>query len=198
MSIDPTRRGSSLLLNGDNLAPELGGDINARVAAMLLEQSQDRKDYLREARRSEEQHLRAVEGAEVQAIRDEAVHVRAAARSRAIGAMVSGGFQIAGGMVMAGSEGDAESQGTSSVLGGSGKAGEAIMGFSASNSDFAAGEARADAKAAENKGKESERRLGDIEEEVREARELAKTAIQFLRDAAEKDGEIQRAALFRA
>jgi hypothetical protein len=197
MSIDPTR-GSSIVLNGGNLAPELGGDINARVAAMLLEQSQDRKDYLREARRAEEQHLRAVEDAEVQAIREEAVHVRAAAQSRAIGAMVSGGFQIAGGAVMAGSEGDAEGQGVSGVLGGLGKTGEAIGEFSASSSDFAAGEARAKAKSAENNSKESERRLGDIEEEVREARDLAKTAIQFLRDVAEKEGEIQRSALFRA
>ncbi len=197
MSIDPTR-GSARLLNGGNLAPELGGDINARVAAMLLEQSQDRKDYLREARRAEEQHLHAVEDAEVQAIRDEAVHVRDAAQSRAMGAILSGGFQIAGGVALASAEGENGGAASSRMLEGSGKLGEGLTGLDAAASDYAAGEARADAKSAENKGKESERRLGDIEDEVREARELAKTAIQFLRDAAEKEGEIQRSALFRA
>jgi hypothetical protein len=111
MSIDPTRR-SIVLLNGDNLDPEVSGDINARIAAMLLAQSQDRKDYLREARRAEEQHLRAVEDAEVQAIRDEAVHTRAAAQSRAIGAIVSGGFQVAGGVALGGiaDKGDAKQE----------------------------------------------------------------------------------------
>jgi hypothetical protein len=196
MSIDPTRR-SIVLLNGDNLDPEVSGDINARIAAMLLAQSQDRKDYLREARRAEEQHLRAVEDAEVQAIRDEAVHTRAAAQSRAIGAIVSGGFQMGSGVAIGTMDcGDAET--TSKILEGSGKASDGIAGLNASTSDYAAGEDRADAKSAENKSKESERRLGNIEEEVREARELAKTAIQFLRDVTEKEGEIQRAALFRA
>jgi hypothetical protein len=197
MSIDPTR-GSSLLLNGGSMGPEVSGDINARIAAMLLEQSQDRKDYLREARRVEEEHLRTVEKAEVQAIRDEAVHTRAAAQSRAIGAMVSGGFQVAGGVALGGIAGKGDAKATSDIFNGSGELSEGFMGLSAAASDYAAGEARADAKSAENKSKESERRLGDIEEEVREARELAKTAIQFLRDMAEKEGEVQRAALFRA
>jgi hypothetical protein len=197
MSIDPTRR-SIVLLNGDNLDPEVSGDINARIAAMLLAQSQDRKDYLREARRAEEQHLRAVEDAEVQAIRDEAVHTRAAAQSRAIGAIVSGGFQVAGGVALGGIADKCDAKATSEIFNGAGDLSEGFMGLNAAASDYAAGEARADAKSADNKSNESERRLGDIEEEVREARELAKTAIQFLRDVTEKEGEIQRAALFRA
>lgn len=197
MSIDPTR-GSSLLLNGGNLATELGGDINARLAAMLLEQSQDRKDYLREARRAEEQHLRAVEESEVRSMREEAAHTRAAAQSRAIGAIVSGGFQVAGGVALGGNNCERNAQSSSKILEGSGKFAEGMTGLDAAASDYAADEARADAKTAENKGKESERRLGDINDEVREARELAQSALQFLRDVADKEAEIQRAALFRA
>jgi hypothetical protein len=185
-------------LNGGNLGPEVSGDINARIAAMLLEQSQDRKDYLREARRVEEENLRAFEAAEVQAVRDEAAHTRAAAQSRAIGAMVSGGFQVAGGVALGGIANKTDAKATSDCLNGSGELTEGFMGLNAAARDYAAGEARADAKSAENKGNESERRLGDIEEEVREARELAKTAMQFLRDMADKEGEVQRAALFRA
>jgi hypothetical protein len=197
MSIDPTRR-SIVLLNGDNLDPEVSGDINARLAAMLLAQSQDQKDYLREARRAEEQHLRAVEEAEVQAIRDEAAHTRSAAQSRAVGAMVSGGLQVASGVALGSIECKTEAESSARILQGAGDFGKAVMDLDAAASDHAAGEARAEAKSAENKSKESERRLADIEAEVREARELAKTAIQFLRDMTDKEGEVQRAALFRA
>ena len=77
------------------LAAELGGDVNAQVAAMMLKHGHDKRANAREMRHSEEDRLRSFEGQQVAKLREQAKHVLEAATRAAYGKIASGGLQVA-------------------------------------------------------------------------------------------------------
>jgi hypothetical protein len=87
------------------LAAELGGDVNAQVAAMMLKHGHDKRANAREMRHSEEDRLRSFEGQQVAKLREQAKHVLEAATRAAYGKIASGGLQVAAGAVTIGSAG---------------------------------------------------------------------------------------------
>src|SRR5262249_45468859 len=141
MSINSIK--GSVVLSGGELAVALGGDASARVAAMLLEQSQEQRGRLSKARQLEEERPYSLETQEVEAMREEALHVRAAATSRAIGSIVSGSLQMAGGFAVVSADCDAEGQASGKICEGAGNFGQGLAGLEAAASDYLAGQARA-------------------------------------------------------
>jgi hypothetical protein len=188
---------SLLLVDADQIAAEFGGDVSARVAAMLIEHSHERREAVREMRRAEEEHLQAMEEQQVAQMREQAAHIREAAESRAIGGLVAGACRIAGGVCMMTADSEYAGRARSEMLGGGGSALESAMGLSAAADDHAAGQADADATAAGNRAEASERRLEDLRDSAADARELGSKALDLIESAKTASAEANRAALFQ-
>lgn len=186
---------SILMQTQDQLAAELGGDVNAQVAAMLLKHSQERKSALREERQAQEQLVSTMEARQVAKMRESATEIRTAAQERAIGQIANGACQIAGGCVsMGGSEID---QAVGEAWKGTGASAEGVTSFDAAEHDYAKGMADADAKQAEHLAGEASRGLEDIKDDQKSAHELVRTALDFLKEIRGASDQSKSAALFQ-
>jgi hypothetical protein len=166
-----------MLMSERDLITELGGDTNATVAAMLLKQSQEKRDCLREERDAQEEQLSHFEQAEVASLREKAEALRDAGMAEAFG-------DIAGGVFTAGSglAGCADLKGSAALLEGCGKAAPGAGMLVAVGPNERAGQAEADKTQFENMAAEAKRRLDDIRDDDHDARDLLKSAIDFLRE----------------
>jgi len=193
MSIDRIGSSSTVLGSLSELALEASGDTNAAVAAMMLEHAQQKRETLGQARLAEEELLRKREAEQVAKIREQAEVAAEAARLRALGSIASGAFGIAGGATIC--AGSGEPSGESKILSASGDPVKGVFEFVAAERDIDAGNARADATAADHRAAAAKRRLEDIHSEQSDARELARTAIDFLKELTKSRAEIDQAAL---
>jgi hypothetical protein len=102
--------------------------------------------------------------------------------------MVSGGFQIASGVVgvagptLQNGQLSPGAEGTQSILQGAGSAARGAGEMFAAEDNRAAGVADADATEAGHAAEAAKRRIDHLEKEAAAARELAKLAIDFLRE----------------
>jgi hypothetical protein len=170
------------------LALELGGDPAAQLAALALKMSHDSREAGQAARSAEEQNILEHQGRQIEALHAQADAIRAAGWARGLAQIGSGGLQVAGGLstlsnlpktelqaVTVGAESKVFT-GSADVLAGGGE----IIG---SSFDARAQEHAAAATAANHRAEAGERRLDGISEELAAARELARDAIDFLREA---------------
>jgi hypothetical protein len=167
-----------------DLATELGGDASAQIAAMLLEHAHESRDGASEARLHEEQNLAAQQAREVEMMREQADHIRAAGLTEGVSMMVGGGLN----MMAAGTDTKALS-GAAEVYQGLGKAGAALE-------EARGQESAAAAKQAGHHASASERRLEDIRTEAQEARELVRTVMDFLRDVGRTETASDQASIY--
>jgi hypothetical protein len=193
MSIDRIGSNSPVLGSLSELALEASGDTNAAVAAMMLEHAQQKRETLGQARLAEEEFLRKREAEQVAQIREEACEAAEAARWQALGSIAAGALGIAGGASMCAAGG--KPSGESTILSSSGDSMKGLFGCVAADHDMAAGNARADATAAEHRGGAAQRRLEEIHSEQSDARELMRTAMDFLKEQSKSRAEIDQAAL---
>ena len=193
MSIDRIGSSSPVLGSLSELALETSGDPNAAVAAMLLEHAQQKRETLGQARLAEEELVRKHEAEQVAQMRKEACEAAQAARWQALGSIVQGALGITGGATMCTNGGAAS--GESKILSESGTGMKGVFDFGATPHSLAAGNARADATAAEHRAGAAQRRLDEIHSEQNDARELTRTAIDFLKELTTSRAEIDQAAL---
>lgn len=185
----------AMLQSQDALAAELGGDANAQVAAMLLKHSQDKQASLRVQRVAEEEQLTAMEEEQVDQMRESAEQIRIAAREKAIGQITNGICQIGGGIVAL--DGTDGGKAAGEIWQGAGDGADGVANLEAAEHEYAQGIADADAKQAEHMANEAGRRLDDIKDEERNARELVRTALDFLREVRGAGDQANKAALFQ-
>jgi hypothetical protein len=177
--------GSSL--DFDARLNDLGGDVNARVAAMVLGAARDSRDAADQARVAEEENLREQEAQQVQAMHEQADAIRAAGNWALGGAIVSGGTQLVG--AAGGFGGDREPYETGGKLVG------AAAQYGGKLEDAHKTDLDATETTAKNHVEASTRRLGDIKELRSDARDLKQAAVDFLRESTRTRGEIDRAPL---
>jgi hypothetical protein len=192
MTIDATNRTTQpstlLFMSHEQIAAELGGDVNASVAAMMLLHAKDMRDSVQATRSMQEEALRRHEADQISAMHEEAHRTRAAGRMEGIGLMASGGFQIASGVAairgstLQGGELTPSARGNQAGLEGAGRLAQGTGNLLAADEKHEADNANTDAAAAGHRAEAVTRRLDDLRDEAADARELAKTAIEFLRD----------------
>jgi hypothetical protein len=170
--------------NQSDLATELGGDTSAQIAAMLLEHAHESREGASEARQREEQNLAAQQAREVEMMREQAAHIRAAGVAEGVSLMVGGGLN----MMAAGTN--------TPVLSGAAEVSKGFGKLSASIEEARGQESAADAKQAGHHASAAERRLEDIGTEAQEARELVRTVIDFLRDVGRTETATDQAAIY--
>ena len=223
MSIDKVGGSSVIALQSSEaaLATQLGGDTNAQVAAMMLKHGHEKRTACRQMRHSEENRLRSFEDQKVAKLREQAEQLLAAGQRRAWGKIASGGLQIAAGAVTISSASSAgvsaeagagtsvtaaqasdaasatrNADGLAAGLRGAGGGAEGGMDLWAVEAEDDARHAEIASTVASNKAEETKRRMEDLKDDEQSARELIRSAFDFVKGVSEKQAEINRAAIF--
>jgi hypothetical protein len=199
MPIDPINHGGSAsvltLEHQETIAEELGGDLDAQLAAMLLKQADERRNMTRVSRDALEKQISSLEEEQVAKLRKKAEEIRRAAVNEGWATIVGGAGTAASGV--AGLCGDADTrsalrafQGGAELAAGSGK-------LMSASDNFAAGQADADATAAEHGAAAAKRELDGLNDEARDARELRRTALEMLAETNRSRAAAYQAALLQ-
>jgi hypothetical protein len=205
MNIDKTAGSDSARLalgaSADGVDGQFDGDVNAQVAAMMLVHAKESRDLNDTAREAEEKHLKEQQDAQVQAMHDQADAVRTAGFADCLGAVFQGGLTMMGGAItMNGATASGGGlapcdQGTVTYLNGFGQLGGAAGKFVGDMERAHEKDLEADGVDDGNHADQAKRRLDDLKEQRQDARELTKTAVDFLRQAEQTKGEADRAAV---
>ncbi|MCA9600032.1 MAG: hypothetical protein KC776_42305 [Myxococcales bacterium] len=197
MSVGKVGTGSVIMLQNseEQLAVELGGDTNAQMAAMMLKHGSDRRTATRHMRHQEEKHLEAMEAKEVSKLREQAREELVAARQKAVGKMVGGALGITSGVVGGCFEGKGAEYAASSLKA-SQSGVEGASEYVAAGSADRASQAQIASKEASNKAEEAKRRMEDLKDDEQSAREIVRSAVDFLKNITQGKADVERAALF--
>ncbi|MCU0694438.1 MAG: hypothetical protein MUF54_23895 [Polyangiaceae bacterium] len=193
--------------NAEDIARELGGDINAQVAAMMLVHARENQHAAREARDVQEKAIAAEEHAQIAAMRDQADRIREQADAQQTGAWMSGLAGMAAGAVtfygaqFAGSDATQAAftrcEGVSTGVASAGKLAGGIYEAKATIARGGATDAETDATAAGHRKQAAERQLDDIKDDARDARDMKRTVLDFLRDMNQSRADAERNAIFQ-
>jgi hypothetical protein len=184
---------SVVLLNQsiDDIAADMGGDINAQLAAMVLKNARDNDKETSHARMLEEREIRQENASAVSEMRDKADDMRA-------GAWISGGLQaIGGGLSMLSTFAEIDAKGfeakedtlaqldassTAAWLQGGSSGAQAASGIVQGGYQAAAVAYDASITQATHQAEESERRLDTIAEHREDSKDAFNAAMDFLRE----------------
>lgn len=191
MSIDRTSGTSStvvLLQDENTIAEELGGDIGARVTALLLEQSHDAGEANREIRHEVEERLRASEDDQVAKMHEKANETRQAGWFEGGGQMAEG----ACGMAAGASSGRMPQiwKGLGEGAAGGGK----VLG---SLHQAHGHDVDADATAAGHRSEEAKRTLDDLRDARKESSDTEQKALNMLSNLRKTEDSTYQAALLQ-
>src|SRR5688572_4982696 len=189
------------------------GDPASELAALLIDHVRESRQSYLEQTAAEEQHLRTVQSAQIDAMRDEADKLRDAGEARGLGLIASGTLTIIGAGVKAGTPSadvpadapsadvpaDApsadvpgpprEPKGTdwSAVANGAAKGAEGGGELFAADDDRQGQLARTRATEYEHQSGEAERRFETLNEAHSHTRELERSAFEHLRNVRETE-----------
>jgi len=200
MSIDTVSANAYHLVDEGNIAAELGGDVDAQLAALLLTSAHDSREAARVERDQEEAQLGEAEQHQVELMLKQADSIRAAGRARGYGMIASGALTVEGGLTalavdlhQPGTKVGAEFE---SSLAGGGKLVEGVFDLGATGFEAAEATQRAQATAMGNQAEESTRRLDELSAQIADARDLARTALEFLRNVKQAETQSDQASLY--
>jgi hypothetical protein len=171
-----------------SFASEFAGDPEAQMAATLLEHGHSTRASTRAARDAAEQQLQHHEHAQVSKMRSQA-------KAMLVGAIGGGALQVASGaltLAAASSHSratEATYKGAAASADGAGKAFSGAASAEVTRLEAGATEAGHRAGACE-------RKLDSINARMDEARDLIRTALDFMKSSQEKASDTNRAALF--
>jgi len=171
-------------LDFDKLAESLGGDANARLAAMVLICGKEKRAAAGQARSIEEQHLQTEEAAQVAAIHDQADATRAAAFFNGFGGIVTGGTAVLSDCGVGG-------EGLKDAGAGAGDLSKMVGKMK----DADGSDAEAAGTEAGNRAHASIRRLDDLKDLSKDARDMINDAFEFLRGTLRTKAETDQAAV---
>ena len=173
------------------MAAELGGDVNAQMAAMVLKHSQESREDLETVRDLEEANITKLEREQVESMMDQADAVRTAG-------LISGGTQMASaafgalGSITAAKGQDEVAQVFNVIAQGAGGVGE----LAASGSHHDAAVAQANATQQGNAAEAAKRRFDEVNSELDEVRAFAREGMDFLKEIRRTEAATNSAALF--
>lgn len=192
----------------DIIAAELGGNPEAYLAAMIVKFAGQRSDALRETRVQIEKHINDMQAEQVERMHEQADEMRN-------GALLSAGLGIAGGActIGAGSLGidsadevDAAGNATAEATKMTGRAKELeglgkVFDGSATGVggiyDKKAKDTEADATSSGNRAAATERQMDAVKDDLDSARELEKSALDFLDQANQTRAQTEQSVYIR-
>jgi len=177
------------------LDAQLAGDTGAQIAVMLVQSARDSRNLAHAAEQAAEERMNALGDEQVQDMYEQADATRSAGQMRALGLIISGGATMAGGLSgldTGGGAGELEAQ----VFSGAGNIAKGALDSGASEQDFEAGVHAADATQAQNRMKQVERQLADLDETQRDASQLVRTAIDAAAELSRTKTATDQATLF--
>jgi hypothetical protein len=193
MNIDRTSDSPSTLVMFDDqnaVASELGGDVGARVSALLLVQSHERSEANQAERHAIEERLQASEEEQVARMRDRAAYIRTAGAIEGGAQILSGGCQMAaGGFLIDGR------QGTAKVFEGAGQLATGAGKFGASGPQGAAAMADADSVAASHRAEAAKRMLDDLRDDRKDIADGREQSLNMLSGLRKTEDATYQAAL---
>jgi hypothetical protein len=197
-SISNPSSGTVLMLESQNaIASEFGGDVDAELAVMLLEQADQSRQMTRQARDAVERRLSSQEEEQVAKLREKAAETRQAAQVEGFTAMVGGAATMYGGMVGLAAGDDEDLQHTAELAKGGAGFNAGVGKLDAASHTFGAGKADADAVAADHRAAEAKRELEQLGAEDQDARQLGRTALDMLAETNRSRAAASEAALFQ-
>jgi hypothetical protein len=203
MTIDASNRvstGTLLFTSSEQIAAELGGDVTASVAAMMLLHAKQTREAVQTAQAIEEEKLSIYEENQIRSLHEQADWTRSAGIKEGLGLMMKGGLRIASGTVgirastLENGELSPGARGSQAILDGSGDGAQGGSQLLAAVDNHAADVAEADATDAEHRAEAAKRRLEDLDDQSADARKLTKDVIEFLRDQARTKASTDNAA----
>lgn len=204
MNIDATQTtlNRTSLLTPDDIEARFGGDANAEIAALMLGHARDVREGARESRAAEERNIEAQENLQVEEMRNQASDIRRAGTIEGVTEIGTGALDLwAGTTTMTGdtfSDGKLKPEVDGKVLLAKGSS-EIVKGTGTMGAAWFKGESQTDdanGTAAGHHAQAAIRRLDDIKDVEKDARDLARTAIDFYRDQVHAQAEADHAALF--
>jgi hypothetical protein len=197
-SISNTNPGAVLMLEQpDAIALELGGDLDAELAVMLLKQADESREMTHQARDAVEKRLSYLEEEQVTKLREKAAETRRAAEVEGFTTMVGGAATVYGGVVGLAAGDDEDLQHTATVAKGGAEFGAGVGKLDAARHNFGAADADADATAADHRAAEAKRELEQLGAEEQDARQLGRTALEMLAETNRTRAAAYQAALFQ-
>jgi len=169
--------------------PSPRADIGLVIAKMVIENAFNSRKQARQDREHATKAMVAAQDAQVSKMREMAEKRYEAAQTEAYGKMAEGALGVLGGFATAGgfSKNDTQlkaqtNSGLGEVIGSQGKVLGGVMSLASAGDKRAADRLDADAKAFENEATQHKRTIEDADDDAKEARELSRTALDFLRE----------------
>lgn len=198
MSIDrvggPSQSPITMMDSYEQVSAELGGDVDAQIAALMLVSSHEQRESLQKARQATEERLEASEDEQVKSMREQADAIEKAGFWKGAAQMCEGAGQIAAGGFGLGTDAQEPAQ---SLSAGTGKAGGAGLDFIGGEYDREAAEKNADATAAGNRADADKRTLDDVRGDDKDARDTARKALDMVEQLQNTQAAMNQAALFQ-
>jgi len=197
-SVSTTNSSTVLVLEQpDAIALELGGDLDAELAVMLLKQADQDREMTRQARDAVEKRVSSQEEAQVQELREKAAETRRAAEVEGFATMVGGAATAYGGVVGLAAADDEDLPHTAELAKGGAELVAGVGKLDAAGHKFGADRADADAVATEHRAAAAKRELEQLAAEDQDARQLRRTALDMLAETRRTEAAMYQAALFQ-
>jgi hypothetical protein len=157
--------------------PDLGGDVGFIIAKMVIDNAFTNRMQARHDRQRANEVMVASQKEQISHMREAAEKRYLAGTLEAWGKIGEGAYGIAGGATMA-----AGSEGGGKIACSFGSIASGTTSLVAQGSRHAGDELDADAKAAENAASQQRRLIETADEDIKEARDYTRAAIDFLRE----------------
>lgn len=157
--------------------PSASGDIGLMIATLVIDNAFTSRIRARQDRQDATNAMIAAQKDQIAHMRDAAEERYAAGQLEAGGKIWAGMFGIAGGAATAGNE-----EGVGKIYSSIGEIGAGAASLDAKSSARAGELLDADAKAAENEASQQKRIIEAADDDIKEARDYTRAAIDFLRE----------------
>ncbi|MFZ5897564.1 MAG: hypothetical protein ACOY0T_41325 [Myxococcota bacterium] len=186
----------NLLSSADLVTMDLGAAPEAQVAQLLAESARDQRDRVEQERSSIDEQLLQAEQHQVEALQEQADHVRAAGWIKGATMMLSGALGVAAAVNGLSSSSTVSAKCVSEGAGALGKSLEAAGALLGASEDAAAKGSEADAMAAGSAARHLERRLDELQSTTQTANEQLQKSIDAAAQAAQLRAQEEQARLF--
>jgi hypothetical protein len=157
--------------------PALAGDVGTIIAKLVIENAFTSRMQARQCRQHATEAMVAAQEQQIAHMREAADARYDAAQMEAYGKIGEGMFGIAGGAAIAD-----RNEGAGKILTSSGQIGSGMASLEAQRSRHGGDQLEADAKAAENDAAQQKRLIEAADDDIEEARDYTRAAIDFLRE----------------
>ncbi len=204
-SVNNNNQSSIILLNDQHqIALELGGDVEAQLAAMVLVHASENEDRADQARDATEDMIREAGDKQVSELRDQADDIRSGGFFAAAGGVLGGAAMVGSGLhgvskidLTSGKALLADVGNTQKIIEGGGTIANGLGQGANAGYQGAAAHHEANATSAANDASAAERRLDEINDDIDEARDMYNDGLEFLDTVNQTQAATNQSVIYR-